>query len=277
MKTNPFVLFSIFLIFFSACEQKKEETPDIAPGAPDPEKTTDTLWLNQGETDTIYNTVYSDDTDAGIKLRFAQLDNDLSGTFYVWEVDFSDSLASGTVPGEFAGLVDQCRYAFGITASSNALGTYLVDVDHIAYFEGSNLESPSAIATYVIRVVGDTAGGGALCRDDVVADYSVADDCAPTGFPVVDGQCSAGPGENDVTLSFELMGTAQIAASVDCNNNTLTIPSQTVNTGAQDIEIDGSGTFTITQDGATMIITYNAKIAGSSDAPTTCNATWTED
>jgi hypothetical protein len=171
------------------------------------------------------------------------------------------------------------NFQYVITAMENCPeNTFLFHIIHQTTYSDPNYRQDSySVDTLYVTVSALGSGGGGGCRDNLTLDFSVNDDCAPTGFPITDGFCSAGAGANDLLLNMELFGTAQISATVDCNNNTLSIPMQIINTGTQNIDIDGSGTFNVTANGVTMDIMYNAKVSGSTDPPATCTSNWTSD
>ncbi|QTN39259.1 hypothetical protein HZ996_08940 [Cryomorphaceae bacterium] len=164
-------------------------------------------------------------------------------------------------------------FRYEITTPIDADGLYEFEVYYIEYYDNSQ-DDAETTETYYVNVIDDT-GGGDPCRDDLIASYTIDDSCAPAGFPPTVGDIVTAGSENEFIFTMELTGTAQITAITDCPNDALTIPLQTINTGQQDLDISGTGTYTVTTDGITIIMVYDLVTTGSSDPPTTCTATWT--
>lgn len=127
--------------------------------------------------------------------------------------------------------------------------------------------------------VNDPNTGSTDCNTDLAGDYAGPGTCAPQGWgdTHVDFAVTTDPNTLDVYIEFFDQGST-VTATLDCNNNSFTIPQQvcTVGNGAQQVNVDGGGTWVIGQSSTTINLMYNTQVVGSTDPPAACQVDLTK-
>ena len=152
--------------------------------------------------------------------------------------------------------------------SSATLGTAAVTITVSSGEEGVNPVSQTFMLT-----VTDPGTGGTDCNTALAGNYAGPGNCSPPGWgdTHVDVFVTTDPNNVDVYVEFFDQG-SNMAATLDCGNSSFTIPQQTVTAGngAQQLNVEGSGTWVFGQGDTTIVLIYQWQVAGSSDPPTTC-------
>lgn len=127
--------------------------------------------------------------------------------------------------------------------------------------------------------VNDPGSGSTDCNTNLAGNYAGPGTCAPQGWgdTHVDVFVTTDPDNVEVYVEFFDQGST-VLATLDCNNSSFTIAQQTVTfgNGAQQVNIEGSGTWIFGQADTTLVLIYEGQVVGSSDPPATCQVDLTK-
>lgn len=127
--------------------------------------------------------------------------------------------------------------------------------------------------------VNDPNTGSNDCNTDLAGNYAGPATCAPPGWGDTHVDITTTTNETVVEVYVEFFDPGStMEATLDCGNNSFTIPQQTctVGGGAQQLTVDGSGTFVFGQGDTTIVLIYNSQLVGSSDPPVPCQVDLTK-
>lgn len=200
-----------------------------------------------------------------------------SGVTATLEAREFGSNGAGAVVDAFVPCDLLMNYTVGQSATPGSYQITLTVAPYDADDQSQDPEFGTEIQTTFTLTV--TEASSSSCNQNLAGNYAGPATCAPQGWgdTHVDVTTTSNSNVVDIYVEFFDPGST-MEATLDCGGGSFTIAQQicTVGGGAQQINVDGSGTFVFSQGDTTIVLVYNSQLVGSSDPPVPCQVDLTK-
>lgn len=251
---------------FGACQDNTATENDITFFDTDISEADDEIWEPGNEYDVVYEVVFVNEapnTEVLAPISVDGLPNDILTTILYYEIG---APTDGSVPPLTDPILPYQAAVNYNVQSGVVAGTYTITITT----DPDNDQVPSVSTTFDLTTTDPSAPS---CNTDLIGNFAGPADCTPPGFGDINSDFTLNNNPNLIDIYVELYEPGSIlAAELNCGASTFTIPQQTVTAGngAQQLNVDGSGSWVIDQNGTSVTLILNSQLVGSSDPPNTC-------
>lgn len=253
-------------LILNACQPDATDPPEDDYYETEISSNGDETWDPGNEYDVVYQVVFvgqSPSTEVLAPATVSGLPNGVIATINYYEVGVP---TDGSVPPLTNPVLPyQAKVNYNVQ-SGVVPGTYTITVA----MDPDNNQVAPASTTFGLTT---TDPGSTTCNTLLIGNYAGPASCTPPGFGDIGSDFSVNADDNKIDIYVALYDQgSNLVADLNCGTSSFTIPQQTVMAGGgtQQLNVDGSGTWTVAPGDTTLILILNSQLVGSSDPPNTC-------